>query len=50
MLALVNVLSAPAISADTAKRLTSPVRLGEIWDRTPIWIPNDPILAKPQSA
>ena len=50
MFALVNVLMAPVMSAERASRDTSPERAGEICDRTPIWVPREPMLAKPQSA
>jgi hypothetical protein len=48
--ALVNVLSAPVIIALNATRETSALRPGEIWASTPIWLPRDPMLAKPHSA
>ena len=50
MLALVKVLKAPAMSAESAKRLTSPAREGAIWDKTPICVPKDPMFAKPHRA
>ena len=50
MLALVSVLMAPAMRADSATRETSPDRLGASWDRTPICAPRDPRLANPQRA
>ena len=49
-LALVKVEIAPAIKALSARRETSPERVGAIWDRTPTAVPSEPILAKPQSA
>ena len=48
MLALVNVDSAPLISALNASLLTSPALPGAICDNTPICVPREPILAKPQ--
>ena len=50
ILALVRVLNAPEINAEMASLLTSPLRLGAIWESTPICVPNEPMLAKPQSA
>lgn len=50
MLALDRVLRMPVMSAETARRLTSPEREGEIWERTPIWVPREPMLPKPQRA
>ena len=50
MLALVKVLIAPAINADIANLLTSPLRLGAICESTPICVPKDPMLANPHNA
>ncbi len=50
MLAELKVEIAPVMSADTATRETSADLLGEIWDNTPIWVPRDPIFAKPHRA
>ena len=41
---------APVISAEKATRDTSADLLGDIWDKTPIWVPRDPMFAKPHSA
>ena len=48
--ALVKVLIAPVNMALIATRETSPARDGAIWASTPIWLPSEPMLAKPQRA
>lgn len=50
IVALVNVLIAPVSIALTATRDTSALRPGEICASTPIWLPREPIFAKPQRA
>lgn len=50
MLALDKVEMAPVISAEKATRDTSAALLGDIWDKTPICVPREPMLAKPHSA
>ena len=42
-----SVAMIPEIRAETATRDTSAERPGATWDRTPIWLPRDPILPKP---
>lgn len=46
-LAEVSVAKTPENRADSATRETSPARPGAIWDRTPIWVPREPMLPKP---
>lgn len=43
----VRVQSTPEMNAEMETLTTSPERLGEICDKTPIWIPREPILPKP---
>lgn len=50
MLALLKVLRAPVNMALIATRDTSPLRCGASWDKTPIWLPREPMLAKPHRA
>lgn len=50
MVALVKVLIAPVSMALTATRETSALRPGESCASTPIWLPREPMLAKPQRA
>ena len=45
-----SVAKMPVNKADMATRDTSPLRPGEISDRTPIWVPRDPKLPKPHTA
>jgi hypothetical protein len=47
MLAEVRVDRTPQKKAEIETLTTSPERLGEICDRTPIWIPREPMLPKP---
>lgn len=49
-LAEVRVARTPEIRAETARRATSPPRVGASWLRIPIWIPREPMLPKPQRA
>jgi len=48
--ALDRVLSAPVSMALMATRETSALRPGAICAKTPIWLPREPMLAKPQRA
>lgn len=48
--ALVNVLTAPVSIALNATREISPARDGASCASTPIWLPREPMLAKPQRA
>jgi len=50
ILALDKVEMAPVMSAEKATRETSADLPGEIWDKTPICVPSDPIFANPHSA
>jgi len=46
-LADVSVAKTPENKAETASFETSPARPGEICERTPIWVPREPIFPKP---
>jgi len=48
--ALVNVEMTPEINADNATLATRPLRLGASWESTPIWMPTEEMLPKPQTA
>jgi hypothetical protein len=50
MLAEVKVDKTPQKKAEIETLTTSPERLGEICESTPIWIPSEPMLPKPCSA
>jgi hypothetical protein len=50
MLADVRVHKTPHTKAEMETFTTSPERLGEICESTPIWIPSEPMLPKPQQA
>jgi hypothetical protein len=50
MLAEVKVDKTPQRKAEIETLTTSPERLGEICESTPIWIPSEPMLPKPCSA
>jgi len=48
--ALVKVEMTPEINADKATLATRPLRLGASWESTPICMPTEEILPKPQTA
>lgn len=48
--ALVSVEMTPEINAESATFATRPARSGASWESTPIWMPTEEMLPKPQTA